>query len=735
MGIVQDIRLVLDEGQLLRIEHALSASLARGTDSPGANRNLSNMEKQVERIGNRIEFQWRTAIARAFNNAVIRGFTQDIIRLSVDGFETASKFVTVFGDEGAASLQKFIDKYATMMGLNQNVAREFLATAGSITEGMGASREEAAKMSEQVLRMAGDITSFSNVPIERAFSAIRSRITGELEPLRNLGIVITENDVQLRAMADSGKKAASDLTALDKATAVLALTQEKMGVMTGDLARTQDSASNTARRMGAEWENVKIGIANGLLPSFIKILKVLDQNKAMVQAFGDTLGFLSRITISGVIVVLQVLARTFLGLTAIGQGFLVLVRNSMAALHMDTKAIDGWIDSTADAIVRTKALLKAGDDIIESLKKPGTLITGSGGSVPILPPAGGGKKPGQEEKEFDKRLALMQRAAKFETSRAIALNQMAIMEAQLRKELENSNLSLEERTKKLEQLGQIEAARASRPKGETDRQISDLSTAMGTEDTRISAMTQLLQLQQQLNAALDEEVKKQDESAASQDRIKTLQEQIADIHQKIGGLRPEEALADSIRVMEAQVIDANQGIMASLKLVLGEAGLVAAAVKAISQGSAKKALQELAKEAKGKALWNLAMAGEAAARAGFALATGNPGQAAALAHTVPGFLAMAAKWGATAAGLGAIAGIGGGGGGGGDTASTDPGAGAASQAQNAPAIVNIWVDGLDPANNRHLALFNQTKKMAEEVYGVAINVDSASNAPAPSMVG
>lgn len=204
--------------------------------------------------------------------------------------ETASKFTTVFGGSTDA-VQGFIDQFGTLAGLSNEQAQAVLATTGSIVQGMGFAEEASAQFATEVVQLAGDLSSFNNVPIEETSRAIQAALTGEREQLKRLGIVLREADVQQRALAMSGKSAVSALTDQDRAAASLQLITERAGVAVGDLARTQDSAANRARQLGAEIQNVKETIGTALLPvisfavegfnAFIKGLQIMAAESAV----------------------------------------------------------------------------------------------------------------------------------------------------------------------------------------------------------------------------------------------------------------------------------------------------------------------------------------------------------------------------------------------------------------------------------------------------------------------
>jgi len=252
-----------------------------GLDTKDFQRGVQKTQTDLGRLKKGI-----TGAQVAFAGLVTSGFVigaKRAFELGAAVEETASKFSTVFGP-AADDVQEFVDQFASMAGLSETAAKEVVATTGAIVQGMGLAQEASADYAEQVVRLAGDLSSFNNIPIEETSRAIQAAITGEREQLKRLGIVILEADVQKRALAETGKKLVKDLTQEEKAQATLALITERAGVAVGDLARTQDSAANTARRVAARLQNLKELIAQQALPIFAQLLSAVDQNSASFDA-------------------------------------------------------------------------------------------------------------------------------------------------------------------------------------------------------------------------------------------------------------------------------------------------------------------------------------------------------------------------------------------------------------------------------------------------------------------
>lgn len=242
---------------------------------------------------------------------ILAGFAMNAVRsfgtvqkamfdMATESAETESKFQTTFG-AASAEVDAFGEKVANTAGLTQTEFRNIASVAGAITRGMGATEQAAAGFSKEMIALAGDLQSFHNVPIDETFAALRSGLTGETEPLKRFGIVLTAAETQLRALSDTGKTSAKDLTQLELAQARMNLMYEKAGVAVGDLARTQDSTANTTRRVVAEMREHAESLSKEFLPVYGMLAQsasdFLEQNEEGISNTIKAVGNAARQTV------------------------------------------------------------------------------------------------------------------------------------------------------------------------------------------------------------------------------------------------------------------------------------------------------------------------------------------------------------------------------------------------------------------------------------------------------
>ena len=249
-----------------------------GRDMNSAGRSVKNFGASLFKLKNLFA---ATVGAVAVRQVVNLG--KEFFRLGASVEETRSKYETTFG-AATASVDEFLDSFATIAGLSRQQAEELTATTGAITKGMGFAGEAAADFSVEMIKLAGDIASFNDRATEDAARALQSALIGNTEAARSFGIAFTEAEATARALRDTGKQTVAQLTQQERVTARLAIITERAGVQVGDLGRTSGSAANQAKQLGAQWRTLREELAQRLLPAltaFIPLLKDLASAAAL----------------------------------------------------------------------------------------------------------------------------------------------------------------------------------------------------------------------------------------------------------------------------------------------------------------------------------------------------------------------------------------------------------------------------------------------------------------------
>ena len=206
------------------------------------------------------------AVAGAAGLAAVGRGLSAAISASSDLAESTSKAQVVFGSALGAVQQQLGDT-ATSVLLSNAAALEATATFGNLFVAIGLSQQEAANLSVPIVKLAADLASFNNISVEEALQKLQSGLVGQVEPLRSVGVALSETLVQEKALELGLVGVNGELTEAAKVQARYALILERTGTAQGDVARTLEGFANTGRRARAEVGDFGAELGDVLVPA------------------------------------------------------------------------------------------------------------------------------------------------------------------------------------------------------------------------------------------------------------------------------------------------------------------------------------------------------------------------------------------------------------------------------------------------------------------------------------
>jgi len=214
---------------------------------------------------------------------------------AADAEETRGKFSAVF-KHLTADAEAWAERYADAVGRGRTAVKGWMATLQDTFVPLGYSREEAYKLSQQLVKLGVDLASFNNLRSEEAIERLVSALVGNHETVRRFGVIIDEAALKQEALRSGMVTSAKDLTAAQKVQARYNLIMAGTTDAQGDAIRTADSFANRQRRAAANWTNLKERIGTFLTQSPVirkfyadlssgleRAGKWLDRNREQVQ--------------------------------------------------------------------------------------------------------------------------------------------------------------------------------------------------------------------------------------------------------------------------------------------------------------------------------------------------------------------------------------------------------------------------------------------------------------------
>lgn len=199
-------------------------------------------------------------------------------------YEAANLFgVSMKGLTGEAST--FINKMETLLGIDPTEAMNNMATIQSLTTSFGIASDKAYVLSKNLTQLGYDLASLKNIPVAESFTKIQAAISGELEPIRRLGVDISNARLQQELLNLGYSQSVSSLSQADKAVLRYIAIMKQTTDAQGDFARTLSSPANMIRILQAQLNSLARSVGSLLYPALKSILPPLIAAVQLIREF------------------------------------------------------------------------------------------------------------------------------------------------------------------------------------------------------------------------------------------------------------------------------------------------------------------------------------------------------------------------------------------------------------------------------------------------------------------
>ena len=175
--------------------------------------------------------------------------------------------VDVSFGKSAASINDWSQKALEAYGLNEVTAKRYNGTLGAMLKSTGVTGDSVVDMSEKLTGLAGDMALFYNLDTNAAFEKIRSGISGETEPLKQLGINMSVANLEAYALSQGITTAYDKMSQAEQTMLRYNYLMSVTSDAQGDFARTSDSWANQTRLLSENWTEFVGKMAANLLPT------------------------------------------------------------------------------------------------------------------------------------------------------------------------------------------------------------------------------------------------------------------------------------------------------------------------------------------------------------------------------------------------------------------------------------------------------------------------------------
>lgn len=247
------------------------------------NKQMSGLEGVAKRSGAKIG----AAIAAGLSVKAFASFTKSCLDLGSDLTEVQNVVDTAF-PKISSRLDSFAKNAASSFGLSETMAKKYAGTFGAMSKSFGFAEKEAYTMSTALTGLAGDIASFYNISQDEAYTKLKSVFTGETETLKDLGVVMTQANLDQYALANGFGKTTSAMTEQEKVALRYQFVMSQLSLAQGDFAKTSGSWANQVRILTLQFESFKAAIGQGLINILTPVIQTINALMGRLVALANT---------------------------------------------------------------------------------------------------------------------------------------------------------------------------------------------------------------------------------------------------------------------------------------------------------------------------------------------------------------------------------------------------------------------------------------------------------------
>ena len=306
------------------------------------NQATSQIEKGLSKVDSAFKKVAKAAATYISVKAIVN-FGKSCVELGSDLSEVQNVVDTTFGSM-SNSVNAFAKNAITQFGLSETAAKKYSSTMGAMLKSMGLNQNQVLSMSTTLAGLAGDMASFYNISTDEAFAKIRSGISGETEPLKQLGINLSVANLEAYALSQGITKSYNSMTQAEQAILRYNYLLKSTSDAQGDFSKTAGSWANQVRILKENFNSLKATIGQGLIMALTPVIQLINKLLEGLQSLANKFKYLMAV-ITG-----QDLNEVF------GSG--TSGAEASENLAADMGAVSGYADSTSDSV----------DDIADGMK-------------------------------------------------------------------------------------------------------------------------------------------------------------------------------------------------------------------------------------------------------------------------------------------------------------------------------------------------------------------------------
>ena len=263
-----------NSGAAKTLEATAKAAKNSGREFDNATKAAKSHENILFRLAD--GYQKITEVGSMFRDVWNLAFAQAV---EWDGIQF--RFGRAFGEEAEGVLE-YAEKVSDALKINQQTFMQYSSLYGSLLKGFGVEQEKATTIAVGLTELSYDIWAAHNdqyKTLEDAATAVKSAITGELEPIRNAGVAMSEASMQdyldSIGMAHVSLEKLTEAQKAEVRYAVMVNAAMNQGIV-GTYAREMQTAEGAVRTLKQQLTTLAQAFGSLFIPVLSAVLPYLN---------------------------------------------------------------------------------------------------------------------------------------------------------------------------------------------------------------------------------------------------------------------------------------------------------------------------------------------------------------------------------------------------------------------------------------------------------------------------
>lgn len=257
---------------------------------------LKSFEGQAKKTSQTLqEFSQNASnIGESLSNAgstLTKSITLPLAAAGAASFKFAADFEDAMGateqvfKDSSGEMKDWAENLKTYYGISKTEALSYANTMGAMLKNIGGlTEQEAAKQSQTLVQLAGDLSAMFGGTTQSAVQALTGALKGNTSMLDNYGMGVNEATIKQKALEMGLSSGTKELSLQAKQAATLALIMEQTGDAQGQAAREANGASGSVKQFTTSLKNLSMSFGEEIIPLFTPVIEGLT---GLIQKFSE----------------------------------------------------------------------------------------------------------------------------------------------------------------------------------------------------------------------------------------------------------------------------------------------------------------------------------------------------------------------------------------------------------------------------------------------------------------